>query len=196
MRKVIVALAIAIAVAWSGPAHAVLTETTVTVTDRGHPIPNATIKLTRSDRRPPPRPKTAKTSRTGTVVVRTDKKKDEPAGVMVTITAETRDAQGKRHRFAAELPLATLEEGGAISVGMQEVPVGSDLVRIEAAPSTTPSPQQPQDYTFYRRSFSSPFRPTADVTIRPQYTDFLSRWDGFYIGANVGHGWGRSNTDF
>ena len=60
MRKVIGALALAIAVGWSSSAYAVLKDTTVTVTDKGQPIPNATIKIARSDRKPAPRPKTRK----------------------------------------------------------------------------------------------------------------------------------------
>src|ERR1700730_4999951 len=70
MRKLIYTIAAVGALAWSSAAWAVLQETTITLTDNGKPLPEATITLNRlSDSEPPPEPKTEKTDESGKIVI-------------------------------------------------------------------------------------------------------------------------------
>ena len=88
MGKLIYALAAFGALAWSDPAWAVLQETTITLTDHGKPLPEATITLNRlTDSQPPPQPKTEKTDDSGKVVLvhdKEDKKSDSTIELIVT----------------------------------------------------------------------------------------------------------------
>ena len=75
---------------WRGRARrcAVLQETTVTITDHGEPLPNATITLNRlTDSEPPPETKTEKTDDSGKIVLEhqdEDKTSDSTVEVIVT----------------------------------------------------------------------------------------------------------------
>lgn len=99
MRKLIYALAALGALAWPGAALAVLQETTVTITDHGEPLPNATITLNRlTDSEPPPETKTEKTDDSGKIVLEhrdEDKASDSTVEVIVT----TREGKTFTHRL-------------------------------------------------------------------------------------------------
>ena len=88
MRKLICALAVFGALAFPGTALAVVQETTVTITDHGEPLPNATITINRlSEKEPPPATKTEKTDDSGKIVLEhqdKDKTSDRPIEVTVT----------------------------------------------------------------------------------------------------------------
>jgi len=87
MGKLIYAIAAFGALAWSDPAWAVLQETTITLTDHGKPLPEATVTLNRlTDSQPPPQPKTEKTDDSGKVVLvhdKEDKKSDSTIELIV-----------------------------------------------------------------------------------------------------------------
>jgi hypothetical protein len=88
MRKLIYTIVAFGALAWSGAAWAVLQETTVTLTDHGKPLPEATVTLNRlTDSQPPPQPKTEKTDDSGKVVIvhdKEDQKSDSTVELIVT----------------------------------------------------------------------------------------------------------------
>ena len=88
MRRLIYAIAAVGALAWSSAAWAVLRETTVTLTDHGEPLPNATITLNRlTDSEPPPEPKTEETDESGKIVLvheEDDKQSDVPVDLIIT----------------------------------------------------------------------------------------------------------------
>jgi hypothetical protein len=70
MHKLRYLLAGLAALVWSSAAWAVLQETTVTLTDSGEPLPEATITLNRiTDSEPPPETKTEKTDESGKIVI-------------------------------------------------------------------------------------------------------------------------------
>lgn len=93
MHKIIYAAVALAALCWPGAAWAVLQETTVTLTDNGEPLPEATITLNRiTDSEPPPEPKTEKTDESGKIVVVYDDE-DTTSDSVVDIIVET--SEGK-----------------------------------------------------------------------------------------------------
>lgn len=99
MRKLIYAIAAVGALAWPGAAWAVLQETTVTLTDNGKPLPEATITLNRlTDSQPPPETKTEKTDDTGKVVIVYDDE-DKKSDSTVEIIIKTSEGKTLTRRF-------------------------------------------------------------------------------------------------
>jgi hypothetical protein len=89
MHKIIYATVALAVLGWSGSAWAVLQETTVTLTDNGEPLPEATITLNRiTDSEPPPEPKTEKTDDGGKIVIVHDDK-DKTSDSTIDIIVET-----------------------------------------------------------------------------------------------------------
>jgi hypothetical protein len=84
MRKF--AVAMAVLAAWCSTAWAVV-DTTITVTDKsGKPLAEASVSLTRVDKKPAPQPKTAKTDREGKITVTHDEKdKNDKAALIVGV---------------------------------------------------------------------------------------------------------------
>jgi hypothetical protein len=93
MHKIVYA-AVALAVlGWSGSAWAVLQETTVTLTDNGEPLPEATITLNRiTDSETPPEPKTETTDDSGKIVI-VHEDKDKDSDSVVEIIAKTKEGK-------------------------------------------------------------------------------------------------------
>jgi hypothetical protein len=99
MRKFLYVVAALGALAWPGAAWAVLEETTVTLTDHGEPLPNATITLKRTDDQPAPQPKTKKTDPTGKVVL-VHEKRDKTSDKTVELTVTTPEGRTLTRRVA------------------------------------------------------------------------------------------------
>jgi hypothetical protein len=127
MRKLIYAIAALGALAWSGAAWAVLQETTITLTDNGRPLPEATITLNRiTDSQPPPEPKTEKTDDSGKIVLvheEEDKTSDKSVDVIVTTS------EGKT--FIRRIVLHELLTGESIDVAAPSVNECIDLTNLD-----------------------------------------------------------------
>lgn len=99
MRKFIYVLAAVGGFAWSGTAWAVLQETTLTLTDNGEPLPEATITLNRlTDSEQPPEPKAEKTDKTGKIVIIHDDA-DEDSDSIVEIIVKTSEGKTLTRRL-------------------------------------------------------------------------------------------------
>jgi opacity protein-like surface antigen len=104
MQKVIIGAAALAVLAWSGVAWAI-TDTSVTVTDNGRPVPEATISLKTSEG---PTPKVVKKSdSTGRVPVRYDEKKvKRTTTVRVTVRARVPTPEGRTREVTREVDVS------------------------------------------------------------------------------------------
>ena len=127
MRKFIYTIAAVGALIWSGAAWAVLQETTVTLTDHGEPLPEATITLNLiTDSQPPPETKTEKTDESGKIVLvheEEDKKSDKSVDVIVTTS------EGKT--FIRRIILHELLTSESIEVAAPPVNECIDLTNLD-----------------------------------------------------------------
>jgi hypothetical protein len=93
MRKTLYTAVALAALMWPATAFAVLQETTVTLTDNGEPLPEATITLNRiTDSETPPEPKTETTDDSGKIVIVHDDK-DKDSDSTVEIIAKTKEGK-------------------------------------------------------------------------------------------------------
>ena len=104
-------IAAVLAIIWSSAALAVYQETSVTVTDKGTPVPEQTVTLTVKEKDPqrPQKPKIKrvvkhKTNRDGKIVVKYDDKENRP-DIIVDIELRTSDGGT---RVMRDVAIATL----------------------------------------------------------------------------------------
>jgi hypothetical protein len=173
MRKFTLVIAALGALAWSSTAWAI-TGTTITVTNKqGQPLPGAEVSLQRVDKRPAPKPETAKTNDKGEVTLSHEEKdKDDNASIIVIIT--TKD--GKRQTIRTTLK--NVLTSGKITVSSSD----AETPRKPRTPSTQPA----------STSWTDPFGGG---------TYAVGGWTGGYpvlvFGGNIGGGWSRNTySDF
>ena len=167
-------IAAVLAIVWSSAALAVYQETSVTVTDKGTPVPEQTVTLTVKEKDPqrPQKPKIKrvvkhKTNRDGKIVIKYDDKENRPD---IFFDIELRTADG-RTRVMRDVAIATLIAGGALD--FTNVPATSET-------ASQPRPRQPRTV--------QPMQPVQPVSYVP------SGWT-FVIGGNVGGGQSWNNYD-
>ena len=134
MHKIIYASIALAALIWPATAFAVLQETTVTLTDNGEPLPEATITFNRiTDSETPPEPKTEKTDDSGKiVVVHDDKDKDSNSTVEIIIETSEGKTITKRLLLRELLTRETIDVSAP-----SESHVGESSQGAQACPELT-----------------------------------------------------------
>jgi hypothetical protein len=114
MRKISCVVAVLGTIIWSGAALAVFQETSVTITDNGKPIPNATVTLTSvtptdsaDKKQEKPHPKTVKTDENGTIVFVHDEE-DKKSSDIVEVTIKADDGKTLTRRATTADLLANI----------------------------------------------------------------------------------------